>query len=224
MKGSSIKNLAMFRKLCGTDSLANVVFVTTKWDLIPTEEAERREAQFEMRYLSTELGSGAQMARHDDTTESAREVLKKILGHQGIALKIQEQLVNEGRELKDTDAGIAVGADIEKLREEHATELEEVKTLLQEESTTANAVLKKGLEEKQAEMEERLEKLAAEKKALQMENVREMLERRLQEAAGSTEQTTSDVLMQGVSDSGRKFLIEITSDFAIAIAKKIFRE
>jgi hypothetical protein len=34
MKGTELKNLSVFRHLCGTASLRNVVIVTTKWDML----------------------------------------------------------------------------------------------------------------------------------------------------------------------------------------------
>ena len=49
-RGTAVKNLHMFRRLCGQDTLASVVLVTTKWDAVPAATAEMREADLRARF------------------------------------------------------------------------------------------------------------------------------------------------------------------------------
>lgn len=45
MQGSAIKNIQLFRSLCGDDALSKVVLVTTMWDIEKRDIAERREKE-----------------------------------------------------------------------------------------------------------------------------------------------------------------------------------
>ncbi|KAG2074693.1 P-loop containing nucleoside triphosphate hydrolase protein, partial [Suillus decipiens] len=50
MFGTSRKNLAMFRRLCGADAEKNVVLVTTKWGDVSPEMGESRERQLKSSF------------------------------------------------------------------------------------------------------------------------------------------------------------------------------
>ena len=80
--GTSQRNLRMFRKLCGTDSLKNVVIVTTMWDKVTPEEGLQREQELMASdYLFKRLlNGGAIMMRHYRTPESANKVISHLLG------------------------------------------------------------------------------------------------------------------------------------------------
>lgn len=45
MFGSSLKNLRMFRSLCGTENLSYVILATTIWDKVNAGEGRAREAE-----------------------------------------------------------------------------------------------------------------------------------------------------------------------------------
>jgi len=199
MKGSSLKNLAMFRKLCGSDSLANVVFITTKWDLVAAEDAERREAQLLADHLRLELAGGARTARHDNTAASARAALALVLGCAGTTLRLQEQLV-QGLSLGQTDAGAAIGEDLERVRKRHVEEIEELGEVLQHAPSEA---VKTELADRLAQVEEQLRRVRIDKEILEMDRAREVLahQRRLEEAAKQAGQSSKAVVSQGVSGS-----------------------
>jgi hypothetical protein len=226
MKGSARKNLAMFRKLCGTDSLANVVFVTTKWDIVPVEVAEQREEQLKAQYLQAELASGAQTARHNNTAESAKAALSMVLGHKGIPLKLQQQLVHEGLQLRETDAGRAVGAENEEMMKTSEEEIEEIKKQLQEDLTQSNEALRKALEEDKKKAEEQLKKLQADKAMLEMDHARDVLawKKRLEDVAKMKGQPSNEVLMTGVSDSdtpGSSFLANTIIEIIVTVTSEL---
>ena len=77
MGGVSLRNLRMFRKLCGEDALKNVVVVTTRWDGVPEkdrERVERRENELMNtpgKFFQPLIAAGGQFLRHDDTEGSA---------------------------------------------------------------------------------------------------------------------------------------------------------
>jgi len=197
MKGSSLKNLAMFRKLCGADSLSHVVFVTTKWDAAVAADAERLEAQLAANYLSLELASGAQTARHDNTAASARAALALVLGRAGTTLRLQAQLA-QGLRLGETDAGAAVGADLETARQRHEDEAE---GLGEELRHAPNEAVKTQLAERLAKAEEQLRRVRIDKEILEMDRAREVLahQKRVEQAARQAGQSSQAVVTQGVS-------------------------
>ena len=67
----------MFRKLCGTDSLKNVVIITTMWDKITPGEGSQREQELTSsdNLFKPLLDGGAIMMRHERTAESATKVI-----------------------------------------------------------------------------------------------------------------------------------------------------
>lgn len=199
MKGSALKNLKMFRKLCGTESLGNVVIVTTKWDAVPTVDGELREQEMMQKFFSPMLINGAKTARHDNTTTSAQAILELVLGNTGKTLQIQNELVCEGKKLCDTEAGAAIGEDIEALRIQHAKEKTELRELMEAEK---NETMRKLLEAEHKRLQDMEARAIADKEALEASREEEMAmyERRLEEIAKQTGCSSTEVLMKGVSE------------------------
>lgn len=109
----------MFRKLCGESTLRNVVIVTNMWRGVDPQIGEEREAELKGRdiFFKPALENGAQMTRHGDTTNSAEGILRLILRNHPLPLRIQVELVDEGKELSETSAGMELSRDLnEKLR------------------------------------------------------------------------------------------------------------
>lgn len=97
----------MFRKLCGPTPSKNVVMVTNKWEALTDPQlAESRTAELAGRdkYFKPLLDNGARMFSHKNTAESAQALLNLIVGGEHLPLRIQEQLVNEGKGITETDA------------------------------------------------------------------------------------------------------------------------
>jgi hypothetical protein len=198
MTGTVLKNLSMFRKLCGADSLKNVVIVTTKWDVVPNEVGEDREKELMSKFLQPMLTLGAQQARHNNTLSSAQAVLRKVLGNTGVPLKLQSELVDEKKKLGETEAGAAVGEDIEKLRIKHEKEKEELKKLIQEENNETIRVLLQQEQQKLAAAQARMEQ---DKQTLEANREKQMAayEKRLQDIAEKAGTSPAEVMMKGVS-------------------------
>jgi polyhydroxyalkanoate synthesis regulator phasin len=106
--------LDIFEKLCGPNSLHNVVIVTTKWDLLPKDNpiGERREAELLDDHMAMLVKLGAKHARHDDSIESVLHIVRPAMRYATTKTRIQEELVDECKELKDTEAGKRVAQDL----------------------------------------------------------------------------------------------------------------
>lgn len=98
----------MFRKLRGDVAFKNVVLVTTMWDCVSPDDGEDRESRLSNRHFKPVLDLGAQMARHHNTAQSAREIIRKIVMNSPVVLQIQRELVNEHKDIVHTTAGGAL--------------------------------------------------------------------------------------------------------------------
>ena len=107
MGGISTRTFRLFRKICGDKTLKNVIIVTTRWDVVPPHEGERREQELrsDERFFKPALDQQAQLLRHDNTIESAQKIVRTIFQNHPIPLNIQRELVDERKQLGDTIAG-----------------------------------------------------------------------------------------------------------------------
>lgn len=148
--GAGYKNLRMFRKLCGDRGLGSVVLATTMWSLCPPGNAERREEQLvgQNNLWKALVGHGAKVFRHDDGPISGMRILKYLIDRaRPVVLEIQREMGEQGKTLGATGAGLEVQADLERMKQEHAQELRDVRQEL-EEAVKAND------QERQAELNE----------------------------------------------------------------------
>ena len=106
MKGTTRRNLEMFRRLCGDDALSKVVLGTTNWGEVSGEVGKRREGQLFDGFWKDLKRSN--MLRFDQTLKSAQEFLDVILRQfdRNISvLQIQGELVELAKILPATAAG-----------------------------------------------------------------------------------------------------------------------
>ncbi|KAG9089745.1 hypothetical protein FRC07_012265, partial [Ceratobasidium sp. 392] len=109
--GISRRTFNVFRKLCGSDSLSNVLIVTNMWSDPPTEaELDREEELRDHKdFFQSALEQGARMVRRTHKTkESAHEILGMLVGKEATTMQIQRELVEQKKDLSDTDAGQTV--------------------------------------------------------------------------------------------------------------------
>ena len=134
--GVATKNFRMFWKLCGEKTLMNVVLMTNMWGRVTPQQGVDREQQLRDDYFKAAIEKGAQLCRHTDTLESARAVLRIILGNQPAVLEIQRELIDEHKDIGQTGAGeelnkeicmaaVRYGDDIRELEEEMKRAVEE---------------------------------------------------------------------------------------------------
>jgi hypothetical protein len=105
--GIAARNFRMFRKLCGEQSLKNVVIVTNMWGDVAPEVGEVREAELATQdnFFKPVLDKQGQLVRHGNTPESAQAILRQLVGNEPMALCIQQELVDERKDISLTAAG-----------------------------------------------------------------------------------------------------------------------
>jgi ElaB/YqjD/DUF883 family membrane-anchored ribosome-binding protein len=111
----------VFRKLCGDQTLKNVVIMTNMWGNVSLEVGEARERQLSTVFFKPAIDKGAQSLRHTRTVESAHSVIRAILENNPLALQIQEELVDKHMEFPRT----AAGEEIRRGLNEHSEKLED---------------------------------------------------------------------------------------------------
>ena len=171
MTGNAVKNLGVFRKICGDESLKGVVLATTMWDSVSSQVGNSREEELEtdpffwgsMKELGSDverlIGETGSQARHT----SAMNVVKKIVNKKKkIVLDIQKQMVDEHMDLPDTSAGKELGKGLIEEKQKHERELK----LIQEQMDMADEKTRRLLADHEKAYQDKLDKLDKDKEAL----------------------------------------------------------
>lgn len=174
MQGSTMKNLSLFQKLCGKQSLSNVVLATTMWDNLKTAEqkqkAEAAEKELEKReHWGSMIAEGSKVFRQDNGRSSALKIVDYILGLQKrrIVMQVQKRIIDEKKELKETSVGQEFDREIIKLQKRHQMELEEVQKSLKVSQEQHKQELAAELKRNEEEKKQYLRRLERNRKQLE---------------------------------------------------------
>ena len=180
MEGSALRNLKMFRELCGDEPMKNVVLVTSFWDQVQTVTAKKREDELRItpEFWGRMIRKGSRMRRFEGR-ESALDIIMSIVNQNPIALSIQHEMVEENKELVQTAAGIAVNEELARLEAKHSKDLEEVKREHQEAMEMRDKELQEELQLQREKLEEEIEKVQRQQRMLREQ--RRQDQRRLQQ-------------------------------------------
>lgn len=163
-----MKNIRMFRSLCGDDYFHNVILCTTGWHQVEPEVGNRRESQLkeEGKFWGDMVKKGARVERHhiENGQVSATRIAGLLVRSKPTVLQIQREL--EDRPLAETSAGKLVLEQMEKLKLKHQEEMNAIREELENARVSNNqediAALKKYYEKEIAGLkkaQEELEKL-----------------------------------------------------------------
>ncbi|KAE8348653.1 P-loop containing nucleoside triphosphate hydrolase protein [Aspergillus coremiiformis] len=171
MGGASIRNLMMFKKLCGEKCLDSVVLATTMWSNPPSDKEIRRETQLktERKFWGEMIAHGSQVFRQDDGGTSATEIIQHILSRpQNVTLRIQEEMAS-GKSLGETAAGKEVQAEVERLKARYERQLNELRQEMREAERRQDLNHKKEIAAVRAELEEELKSSKQQQNILRMD-------------------------------------------------------
>jgi DNA repair exonuclease SbcCD ATPase subunit len=165
-----MKNLRIFKKLCGDDGLGSVVLATTMWGNLPERSlGEMREKELieNKEFWGGMMGKGSRVFRHDNGLDSAKVIVDHLVKKKRpVVLEIQKQLVDQGMTLEETAAGMALYQEIQ----HHVTKLSDTIKELQKELASSRD--KDDREEIELQLKEMAQKMRE----------RERDQRRLQES------------------------------------------
>ena len=149
----------MFRKLCGDSTLKNVILVTNMWQLDSHHANEAREMELSNKFFKPALEKGAQMARHDNTAESAHGIVRKIINNHPLPLQIQRELVDEKKDISDTAAGESISQELKELTRKHQEKLREVREEMAQALKEKDEEARQELKETKRVLENMVEKI-----------------------------------------------------------------
>jgi len=156
----------MFRELCGDTSLKNVVLVTNMWGNVSLDVGESREKELTSNYFKPVLDKGAQMVRHQNTEQSAHNIVRMIMKNQPVVLQIQRELVDERKDIIDTAAGEAVNHELNEQIRRHKAELKEVQEQMIQALKEKDEETRKDMEEETRRLQEQMKKAKEESEGM----------------------------------------------------------
>jgi len=127
--GSGIRNINMFQKLCGDESLASVVLATTMWDMTTEKAGNEREAELKKQPLLWKrmIDLGSVVLRQDEEKVSALKIIRYLIDRKKpVTLDIQREMVDEKLDLLQTGAGSELASTVEKLIQHYERKLKEL--------------------------------------------------------------------------------------------------
>ena len=168
--GAAMRNLTMFKKLCGDGNLASVVLATTFWAKVDNEIGKTREKQ--LKTTPTFWGSmatrGSQVFRHDSAEKSGAAIIQYLLDRRDRPVyAIQDEMVNKNKTLEETAAGCEVQAEMENMRRKYEQAIVDIKQDMQEAIKNKDEVMRKELEKERKEREEFIKRELQERKKMQ---------------------------------------------------------
>ncbi|CZR64341.1 uncharacterized protein PAC_14239 [Phialocephala subalpina] len=168
--GAALRNLRMFRKLCGEDFMKNVIIGTTFWDVVSEEQGVAREEEL----LQTEgffkdmHEQGCDFVRITSSRDDNLELLSRFVGKQPTVMKIQQELF-EGKTLAETAAASAVSQELAELQRQSLEKMSNVEAQARKKITRSSLekVLTLHLERKI--VNETIEEITAEQDIIRQE-------------------------------------------------------
>jgi len=203
--GLAVKNFRMFRELCGEKTLKNVVLMTNMWGRVTPQDGLDREQQLRDEYFQAAIAKGAQLRRHNNTPESARAILRKILENDPVTLRIQRELIDEGKDIRQTRAGAELNREINEAVEKCQEEIKEMEENMRKAMEDKDEETREELEGERRRMQEEMERRQREAEEMQskFEEARREMEERISarhEAQVKKMQETYDAILRGYED------------------------
>ncbi|KAA1470802.1 hypothetical protein DENSPDRAFT_849813 [Dentipellis sp. KUC8613] len=178
MGGVSRRNFKLFRELCGTSVLSNVLLVTNMWGAVDPAVGAAREAELssEDKFFKPVLDKGARLRRHMNTAISAHAILQEFLDAKPAPLRIQRELVDRGMSVSQTSAGVAIGRELQQEIEQLRRDAQGVRAELRAAEENRDWETKKELEQEEKTLCEQIDGKEDKWKALTKEFERQKAE------------------------------------------------
>ncbi|KAF2670964.1 P-loop containing nucleoside triphosphate hydrolase protein [Microthyrium microscopicum] len=170
MEGSSLRNLRMFRKLCGDEFMKNVVLGTTFWDMVNEETGLAREAELldtdgffkEMKAL------GCDVVRITKDRDQNLKLLTRFENSQPSVMRIQRELL-EGKSLAETAAAATISPEMAELQRINNVQAADVQYQTKRRVTISSLEMLLTRKLRQDDFENTIEKLATHQEQLRQE-------------------------------------------------------
>ena len=121
--GIARRNFNMFHKICGESTWRNVVIVTNMLEDAPQDINETRERELHGDSFELALDRGARIVQHQNTVESAHNIIQMIVANRPVVFQIQRELVDQQKDIVDTTAGKIINRELKQQIRRHQAEL-----------------------------------------------------------------------------------------------------
>ena len=180
MSGSSMRNLDMMKAMCGFASYSTLAIATTMWSE-KSPLCEQREAQLlsEERFFGRFISRGATTFRHNEKGRlgsleeitSARRIVTHLIlqseKHLPEVLELQREIIDQGKVIGETKAGIVIAGDLYKARQAHKLELKKLKQAIETEIAQKNTAHAIEMQELKVDLENQMRKAEHNKRKLE---------------------------------------------------------
>ncbi|KAM5343458.1 hypothetical protein ACJ41O_011995 [Fusarium nematophilum] len=164
--GAALKNLNMFKHLCGNQAFGHVVLATSMWDTLDAASfkvGDQREEELISRaeFWGAMHKGGSKVTRWAGNEDSARKIVSSIIDvHDKLGkavLKIQDELVNGNMALDETTAGQEVQKEILAAKTQLKDEIEQLRQMHADMMRDSDEAMAKELASQQLAFEEQLQ-------------------------------------------------------------------
>jgi len=144
------------------------------------------------------LDKGAQIARHENTTTSAQNVIRRVLDNHPLPLRIQEELVNEHKDISETGAGEELNREINAQIKKHQEEMRVLKEEMQQAIRDKDEETRRELEIETRKMQREIAKFENDAKRLASDykSEKDKLETRLTQVEAEARQEADRIAAQ----------------------------
>ena len=134
---------------------------------------EARERDFSPEFFKPALDGGARIVRHQNTIESAHNIIRRFAENDSPPLQIQRELVIERKDIVNTTVGKVISREFNEQISQHQTELREVREDMERGLKGKNEETRRKLAEEVRRLEERMAEIARDKKRMSADYVTE---------------------------------------------------
>ncbi|KIV84615.1 hypothetical protein PV11_00388 [Exophiala sideris] len=159
--GAAMRNLSMFKKLCGDGNLSSVVLATTFWSQVDQDIGGTREQQLKNTpsFWGSMVNRGSKIFRHDLAEASGAAIIQYLLDrHEKPVYAIQDEMVNKNMTLEETAAGSEVQAEMDKLRRRYEKDIQDLKQEMGKALNERDETAREELEKEKQKFEEFIER------------------------------------------------------------------
>jgi hypothetical protein len=119
MLGTARKNFTIFQKLCGEDAFKNITLIMTNWVQVEEALRKQREKQLCDIYWNDMLGRGSSVVPFRNDLKEAWNIVTAVAEKVPLnVIQIQRELVDLGRAIPETRAGIALRTQLSEFLEQ----------------------------------------------------------------------------------------------------------
>ncbi|KAF9421204.1 hypothetical protein BGZ76_004005, partial [Entomortierella beljakovae] len=158
MRGTSLKNLEIFAKLCGKETYKNVVMLSGRWNSVENDIAENREMELKENFWKIFLEGGCKTDQYRDKSDLTR-IFDEILQKSPVVLDIQKEMIDDKLSLAETAAGQFLSLEQENQKKKIQADLKEINA----EYNYQDEQMKAEMDKERSKLQHELDRIETEK-------------------------------------------------------------